>query len=59
MYICGRDLSKVKNKTKFLSFIYVEVHVYILFNIASQEMVKVIQNFAHEDGVLLITKTNI
>ena len=38
---------KVKNKNQFLGFIYVEVHVFVLFNISSQEMVKVVLYFVH------------
>ena len=49
---------KVKNKIKFLGFIYVEVHVFILFNISSQEMVKVILNFVHYYKSLYYSKHN-
>ena len=38
---------KVQNKSPFLGLIYVEVHVFVLFNISSQEMVKVVLYFVH------------
>ena len=43
----GKKSVKDKNKNRFLGFIYVEVHVIVLFNISSQEMVKVFLYFVH------------
>ena len=46
--VCNpRRSNKVKNKSPFLGLIYVEVHVFVLFNISSQEMVKLTLYFVH------------
>ena len=39
--------NKVRNNIRFLGFIYVLAHVLVLFNISSQEMVKVVLYFVH------------